>query len=146
MPRYFTLEQAHRTLAHVEGTIRGAIALKAEYQSAEDELREVNRKLMVSGGMMVDRGRIAMLRSARDDAATRLSAAIEAIQELGCQVKDLDMGLLDFPTLYKGQEVCLCWRLGEARIEYWHDTEEGFRGRKRIDEEFLRNHRGDAVS
>jgi hypothetical protein len=146
MPRFFTLDQAHRTLPRVEESVRLAIGLKGDYQSAEDQLREVNRKLMVSGGMIVDRERIANLRNTREEAASSLSAALEAIQEFGCIVKDLDVGLLDFPTLYKGREVCLCWRLGESRIEFWHGIEEGFRGRKPIDDEFLQNHRGDAVS
>ena len=79
----------------------------------------------------------------RDSAASRLQAVMEAIQEHGCHVKDLDTGLLDFPTLYEGQEVYLCWRLGEQRIEFWHAIEDGFRGRKPIDAEFLAKHTGD---
>lgn len=146
MPRFFTLDQAHRTLPHVEDSIRRAIDLKTDYQSAGDQLRDVNRRVMVSGGMIVDREHIARLRKTREDAASMLSAALESIQESGCLVKDLDIGLLDFPTLYRGREVYLCWRLGESRIEFWHGVEEGFRGRKPIDDEFLRNHRGDVVS
>lgn len=146
MPRYFTLDQAHRTLPHVEDAIRRAIDLKADYQSADEELRGLNRKVMVAGGMMVDRGHVATLRNTREEAASKLKSAIEDVQELGCLVKDLDIGLLDFPTLYKGTEVYLCWRLGEARIEYWHGVDEGFRGRKPIDDEFLANHRGDSVA
>ena len=49
---------------------------------------------------------------------------------------------IDFLTLYHGREVCLCWKLGEDRIRFWHGMEEGFRGRKAIDEEFLENHAG----
>ena len=145
MPRYFTLDQAHRTLPHVEDTIRRAIDLKAEYESAEEELRELTRRVMASGGMMVDREHVGNLRHTRDESVSKLKTAIETVQELGCVVKDLDIGLLDFPTLYKGQEVYLCWRLGEASIEFWHGVDEGFRGRKPIDSEFLANHRGDAV-
>jgi hypothetical protein len=55
-------------------------------------------------------------------------------------VKDLDTGLLDFPTLYQGREVYLCWRLGESQINYWHGVDEGFAGRKAIDDDFLANH------
>jgi hypothetical protein len=58
-------------------------------------------------------------------------------------VKDLDIGLVDFPTTFNGVEVYLCWKLGEPGIEFWHGVEEGFRGRKPIDREFLENHRGD---
>ena len=145
MPRYFTLDQAHRTLPHVEDTIRRAIDLKADFESADGELRELMRRVMASGGMNVDREHVANLRNSREESASKLKTAIETIQELGCVVKDLDIGLLDFPTLYKGQEVYLCWRLGEAQIEHWHGVDEGFRGRKPIDDDFLANHAGDSV-
>jgi hypothetical protein len=64
---------------------------------------------------------------------------------MGVLVKDLDIGLIDFLTHYQGREVCLCWKLGEERIRFWHGTGEGFAGRKPIDGEFLENHRGDAL-
>jgi hypothetical protein len=49
-------------------------------------------------------------------------------------VRDLDLGLVDFPSLLEGEEVCLCWKLGEERIAFWHGIEEGFAGRKPLDE------------
>jgi hypothetical protein len=145
MPRYFTLDQANRTLPSVVEAVQKGIQLKAAMESAEEELRETNRRVMMSGGMKVDRERIAAVRAARDAALERLRESLESIHSLGCQVKDLDVGLLDFPTLYKGQEVYLCWKLGEDRIEFWHG-EEGFRGRKPIDDEFLANHKGDPAA
>jgi hypothetical protein len=59
--------------------------------------------------------------------------AVNKIQETGCVVKDLDTGLIDFPSLLDGQEVYLCWKVGEDRIEYWHGLHEGFAGRKPLD-------------
>jgi len=59
---------------------------------------------------------------------------IEQVQEFGCVIKDLDMGLIDFPTLLRGVEVYLCWKLGEPTIAHWHGTSEGFASRKPIDE------------
>ena len=146
MPRYFSLDQAERVLPKVEAAVRTAIGLKAEYQQAEESLRDLSRRVMLSGGMAVNRESALLLRNTRDSSAERLKEAMEEITQYGCQVKDLDIGLLDFPTLYRGREVLLCWRLGERRIEYWHGLEEGFRGRKAIDEDFLTNHRGDAVA
>lgn len=61
---------------------------------------------------------------------------------MGCEIKDLNSGVLDFRTLYKGEEVYLCWELGESGISHWHGLQEGFAGRKPVDEEFRRNHRG----
>jgi hypothetical protein len=142
MPKYFTRDEAERLLPKVERIIREALFLKAEFQEMDDALRTMTRDIMIRGGMTMDRDKILRIRERRDAAATKLQAALESIQEDGCQVKDLDIGLLDFPTLYLGREVLLCWRLGESRIEYWHGLEDGFRGRQPIDEEFLKLHRG----
>ena len=54
-------------------------------------------------------------------------------QALGVLVKDLDRGLVDFPALRDGEEVLLCWQVGEGEIAYWHGLEEGFAGRKPLD-------------
>ena len=67
------------------------------------------------------------------------------MNELGAQIKDLDIGLIDFPTMYRGREVLLCWKLGEERIAFWHGTDEGFKGRKAINDEFREQHRGNAL-
>ena len=71
---------------------------------------------------------------------------MERIDELGVQVKDLETGLVDFPTLFRGEEVYLCWRMDEADIDHWHGVHEGFDGRKAIDRAFLDNHRGDDIT
>jgi hypothetical protein len=68
---------------------------------------------------------------------------IEAVLETGCLVKDLDIGLVDFPTLFRGEEVYLCWKLGENAIAFWHSEDEGFQGRKPIDQDFIDHHKGD---
>jgi hypothetical protein len=143
MPRFFTITQAERLLPKVEERIREALFIKAEYQRAEEELRATQRRIMLSGGAVVDQAHIANIKTTRDGAAEKLQEVCDDIQEFGCLVKDLDIGLLDFPTLYRNEEVYLCWRLGEDRIRFWHQIEAGFRGRKAIDDEFLANHRGD---
>jgi len=69
---------------------------------------------------------------------------VAQLQDLGCLVKDLDTGLVDFPALFRGQEVYLCWKLGEPSIEFWHGVDEGFRGRKAIDSDFRDHSRATA--
>jgi hypothetical protein len=70
----------------------------------------------------------------------RLKAAVEGIEEAGAVIKDLDRGLVDFPTMLHGNEVYICWLLGEEDVAYWHGVDEGFAGRKAIDRDFLDNH------
>jgi hypothetical protein len=143
MPRRFTLAEAESVLPEIERLIRAAVSQKANYQEAEEELQEFSRRIMMAGGIAVDREKVLAIRSRRDCAAAALKEAIEAIQGAGCLVKDLDIGLVDFPTLFRGEEVYLCWRMGEPGITYWHSVNEGFQGRKNIDQDFLQNHRGD---
>ena len=132
MPKRFTLAEAQRLIPEVDRLLREALTRKDEYEEAERAIQELNERVMLMGGVMVDRERATGQQVARDDTARRsCAAAIEAVQETGCLVKDLDIGLVDFPTLLRGVEVYLCWKLGEAGIEFWHGVDEGFRGRKR---------------
>jgi hypothetical protein len=63
-----------------------------------------------------------------------LQAEIERIHDLGCLLKDLDLLLVDFPARRAGQEILLCWKADEDRIAFWHGTDEGFAGRKPLEE------------
>jgi hypothetical protein len=143
MPRFFTLQQAQKLLPEVESAMREAIAIKSEYQQAVDAWQDSSRRIAMMGGIQVDRSKMLERKQQREANAHRLKAAIEKIQEFGCLVKDLGIGLIDFPTLLNGVEVYLCWKLGEAGIQFWHGVEEGFRGRRPIDADFLAHHRGE---
>jgi len=143
MPRFFTLQQAEQLLPVVESAIRDAIALKSQYQEAEEEWQNFSRRVTMLGGVLVDHSKIADRKSHRESIVLRLKEAIEKIQDQGCVIKDLDIGLVDFPTLLRGEEVYLCWKLGERGIGFWHGVQEGFQGRKPIDREFLDHHQGE---
>lgn len=138
--RYFTLSAAERLLPEIEQHLRDALFHKAGYSRAEEALQEAVNHIRLSGGARVNPGKHLELRAARDSSVKALQAAMEAIEQTGALVKDLDIGLLDFMTRYQGRDVCLCWKLGESGIEFWHGEEEGFRGRKPIDDEFRRDH------
>lgn len=59
---------------------------------------------------------------------------VKSIRSTGVVVKDVDLGLIDFPSLYQGEEILLCWRLGESSVAHYHSMQEGFSGRKKISE------------
>lgn len=142
MPRFFTLLEAEALLPEVERLLRGLIQLKSDYEQNETELNQINQRIALAGGMLAPRERVGQLRNRKDAAARALKGTLEKIEEIGCQLKDIEMGLIDFPTLYRDREVYLCWKLGERGIGYWHPVEDGFRGRRPIDSDFLANHRG----
>jgi hypothetical protein len=143
MPRFFTLQQAEQVLPDVAAAIREAISLKAEYEKSEVERQTFSRRIAVQGGVRVDRAHLLEQKNRRQEVAAALEQAIEKVHEFGCLVKDLDIGLIDFPTLFQGKEVYMCWKLGEPGIQFWHGVDEGFRGRKPIDAGFLEHHRGE---
>ena len=123
--------------------MRNAMVFKTEYQEAETAWQGFQRRVMLQGGVLVDRAQVLEQKNQRETCVNNLKSALDKLQELGCLVKDLDIGLIDFPTLLRGEEVYLCWKLGETGIEFWHGVNEGFRGRKPIDREFLEHHQGE---
>jgi hypothetical protein len=145
MPKRFTHPQAESLIPQLGELLGKVIAAKTEYDQAERVIREFAERVMLMGGVTVDRDRAFDARTRRDAAADGLRSAIDQVQETGCVLKDLEAGLVDFPTLLRGVEVYLCWKLGEPRIEFWHGVDEGFRGRKMIDQDFLDHHTGDTT-
>ena len=143
MARRFTLAEAQNLIPRVDTLLREAVSLKSDYQEAEQVIQAMAQRVSMMGGMMVDRDQAIDAKNRRDGVAAKLRAAIEEVQDFGCVIKDLDTGLIDFPTLLRGVEVYLCWKLGESKIAFWHGVDEGFRGRKAINQDFLDHHRGD---
>jgi len=142
MTRFFTWDQASRLLPEVDRLLRRAVKARAQYGDAEMGISAWQMRIQTMGGVAVDRESFRHLQETRTAAAQNMREWLQALTELGVQVKDLDTGLVDFPTLYRGEEVLLCWKLGEPSIDYWHGLEDGFRGRQRIDSAFLSQHEG----
>ena len=140
MARYFTLDEARQQIPRADRAIREAIRSRAAYQEAEHTLDALTQRIFISGGMTVDRAAFEALKNTKQSGAERLQAAMEELEGVGCLIKDLHIGLIDFPTLYQGEEVYLCWQLGEDDIRFWHGVQEGFAGRKAIDSHFVENH------
>lgn len=142
MSRYFTLGEALRLIPEIAERMQNIADAKLSQDAAAEELRKLNSRIQMMGGSLVHPGETIQMRSRKEAAALVLKMEIDNLQSYGCLVKDLDLGLVDFPTLYHGEEVYLCWKRGETAIEYWHGVSEGYRGRKPIDDEFIANHRG----
>lgn len=128
--RYFTWQEAQTLLPVLESLLRTCIEGKKTVQDVEAELEQTAKRVFVNGGMLVNIGRLAMRKGERDKTVQRIKDALAEIDSIGVQVKDLDIGLLDFPAIYEDEVILLCWKMGEASIAHWHDTQEGFAGRK----------------
>jgi hypothetical protein len=139
--KIFTLEEANALLPVVESLLDRAIRAKEEAERLEGEMQLLRQRIFLAGGMTMD---VVGVQRNRKDTEAHLQTAKDALAEIdaiGVQVKDIDTGLLDFPTRVDGELVLLCWRRGETRIEYWHTVEAGFRGRQPLDERFGRGWR-----
>jgi hypothetical protein len=132
--RTFTLQEAQSLLPILESLLRTATEGKKLVESVDSELQELAHRVFLHGGVLVNIVRMARRKAEREKAIQRTKDAMSEIDATGVQVKDLDIGLLDFPCQVDGQTVLLCWRLGEKTITHWHGVSEGFAGRKPIDE------------
>src|SRR5579863_10266427 len=136
--RTFTLDEAQTLLPVLESLLRAAIAGKNLIEEVEAEQQELNHRIFLNGGMFLDVVPLARRKAERIKAEQRAKDAIAEIDSIGVQVKDIEIGLLDFPCEVDGQIILLCWKLGEKSITHWHGTQEGFAGRKPIDERIAR--------
>jgi hypothetical protein len=132
--RTFTLEEAQSLLPVLESLLRTALDSKQLVESVDAEFQELAQRIFLQGGLFLNIVRLARRKAEREKAMQRLKDAVAEIDATGVQVKDLDIGLLDFPCEVDGNIVLLCWKLGEHGITHWHGVSEGFAGRKLIDE------------
>jgi hypothetical protein len=132
--RTFTLDEAKDLLPVLESLLRSAIDGNKLMESIEAELQATAHRIFLNGGMSLNVVYLAGRKAQREKAIQRVKDAMAEIDAMGVQVKDLDIGLLDFPCEVDGQTVLLCWKLGEKAITHWHGVSEGFAGRKPIDE------------
>jgi hypothetical protein len=131
--RLFTLTEAERTRQELEPFLVEAMDSRKKLAPLENELSAVSARIMMMGGVIVPYEKLAAVRMQHEQLAETLKSALNRILETGCLIKDLDVGLLDFPAVINKQDVYLCWKLGEDRIRFYHRQDEGFSSRKPLD-------------
>lgn len=130
LPRYFTVEEARALVPRLRGILT---AIQAEKQQLDQEVLALQQltPAMRSNGHGAEANR-------REERIAELVAALqEKVQQLmeqGIEVKDLNMGLVDFPSLRGGRVVYLCWRVDEPTVAFWHETDAGYAGRQPLEE------------
>jgi hypothetical protein len=131
--RLFTLTEAERARRELEPFLIEAIGARKKLNELEVELGAVSTRILLMGGMIVPYAKLAEKRMEHQALAEVMKSNLERILSTGCVIKDLDVGLLDFPAIIDNEEVYLCWKLGEDRIRFYHRQDEGFSGRKPLD-------------
>jgi len=130
--RVFTPAEANSALSEVRPVAERLVALRTRMR----ELESTQSSLVIAIGGNGGGYAASDLNAAQSELGGLAEAAVacvERLDELGVQVKDLDLGLLDFPSIRDGAEVLLCWHVGEDEVGFWHGLEEGYAGRKPID-------------
>jgi hypothetical protein len=130
--RLFTPREANSALAQVRPAAERLVALRARMRELAETQSE---NILAIGGNGVGYAAtdLKAAQGGLEELADQAAAAVRELVALGVVVKDLDLGLLDFPAVRDGEEVELCWRVGEDAVEFWHPLEAGYRGRKPID-------------
>jgi hypothetical protein len=125
--RFFTLEEARETLPLVRELMQKMVGMVCALEEARAHVKALAQEGEMNTGSPIGTGYIEGL--------AQISECVAAIQEVGCVVKSIDEGLVDFPHLREGREVYLCWKNGESDIGYWHEVDAGFAGRTPLDQD-----------
>lgn len=127
--RYFTLEEANEALGAVRPLTEELVEHRRSLLELQERQAALNERIAGNGGN-VGPSELREVQEQLDEEVAGIAACVSRIHELGALVKDLDQGLVDFPAQRAGEEVLLCWRLGEEEIGFWHGLEDGFSGRR----------------
>jgi hypothetical protein len=127
--RTFTLAEANAALERVRPLAAAMVDHHRALAVAQRTQARIVTRIAGNGGGM-EPSELAESRAIAERESRELARCLHELQEIGVQVKGMDDGLVDFPSLRGGEEVLLCWRLGEEEIRFWHGTDEGFASRK----------------
>jgi len=128
MPQNYTVDQANRALPLVRRIVDDIVA---QYRRWQDRVRELE-SLNAARTAADDVRRAAELESEIQSLAAEIEGFRRELRDLGLEVKDYERGLVDFPGVVDGREVFLCWRIGEPAVQFWHDKDAGYAGRRPI--------------
>jgi hypothetical protein len=127
--RTFTPDEANAALGDVRPLVERMVAVKRALDEAQERTDKAARSISGNGGG-IPPAELAALHEQLEQRTAKLAAIVDELHDLGVQVKDLDSGLVDFPSFRDGEEVLLCWRLGEDEVAFWHRLGDGFAGRQ----------------
>jgi len=119
--RVFSLYEANQLIPQLQSHLTTVQQRKGVLLRTRSEVQKASAKASYGGGTAVGSHYVKSLQD--------ISANLRAIHELGVVVKDIDLGLCDFPHVRDGRVVYLCWKLGEKEIRWWHELTTGYKDR-----------------
>jgi hypothetical protein len=131
--KYYSLEEANQQLIFVDRELRILQTLKRQFQEKYLDLRRKKEDYKENQQKVADKDPFFTLETELEFLQIEAKTHMNSFEMKGIELKDIDIGLVDFPAIMDGNEVLLCWRQGEERISYYHSREDGFSGRKSIE-------------
>jgi hypothetical protein len=128
--KFFTIESANKMLPLVRSIADDIVARIRDLSEQHDRL-EFFQQSRREGLSEAHREEVEQMEQAFEKGKEELSALVEELRSLGVDIKGPD-GLVDFPAMLDNREVCLCWKVGEPRVMFWHERDAGFAGRKHL--------------
>ena len=124
--KYFSVEDANSIITEISPLLQELVELKKNIELKVPKLKPAMSKISSNGGGY---------KSLNEHLVSigKMEELVSALNSTGCILKDVNTGLVDFPHLRDGREVYLCWKLGEKKISFWHETDAGYAGRKPVD-------------
>jgi len=130
--RLFTAAEANAALATVRPLAEEMVRLSRALREVLAQREKLAQAASGNGGGPGPREASALAGTMQEEQAA-LARCVAELEAVGVQVKDLASGLLDFPSERGGEEILLCWRVGEPEVAWWHSAAEGFAGRRPLD-------------
>ncbi len=127
--RYYTLEEANGRLPWLRQNLQEQLSLQQQLLEAREAHRQLRRHSRRNGSA-TDEEALAEKQGQSERALRRFERLAQQVEQEGIVVRDLARGLVDFPALREGREVCLCWTLDEPEIAFWHEVDAGYAGRQ----------------
>lgn len=132
-PRFFTVEEANALVSSLEIEFGRIARARSQLGPIIESLGGADAAVAILHEDGVPpQGREAEAERLRRTAA-EITEAVERVNELGCLVKDLEIGLVDFYAMQDGEPVFLCWQFGEPAVSYWHGVDEGYAARRPLE-------------
>ena len=128
-PKIFTLEEASRFLPRIQQALKDLRRLRKAVESKKVEMDLLEIVGVPKAGVSIGAD-MSKEMSTLNELAMKFNSHLESLEDMGCQIKDLDQGLVDFYSVREGRLVYLCWKEGEKSIQYWHTLDGGFAGRQ----------------
>ena len=129
MERTFTLEEANAAVAELRPVVARMVEHGQKLATAQRRQVQLVTRIAGNGGDLQPSD-LRELAAEIQQEADAVAECADVISAAGAQIKSLEEGLLDFPSQRDGEDVLLCWKLGEDEIGYWHGADEGFAGRR----------------